>query len=66
MKISVIGAGNVGGLTAMRLAQDNLGDIILVDIAKGLACGKALDLEDARPALNSQNKARVRAAHFEH
>jgi len=56
MKISVIGAGNVGGLTAMRLAQDNLGDIILVDIAKGLACGKALDLEDARPALNSDYK----------
>jgi len=49
MKISIIGAGNVGSLLAMRLAQDGAGDIVLVDIVKGLAQGKALDLEDARP-----------------
>jgi len=46
MKISIIGAGNVGSLTAMRLAQENMGDIVLIDIVKGLAKGKALDLED--------------------
>jgi len=51
MKISVIGAGNVGSTTALRLAQEGLGEILLVDILKGLACGKALDLEDARPLL---------------
>jgi len=51
MKISIIGAGNVGSLTAMRLAQENLGDIVLVDLVKGLALGKALDLEDAQPLL---------------
>ncbi len=51
MKISVIGAGNVGSLTAMRLAQEGLGEIILVDIVKGLALAKALDLEDARHIL---------------
>lgn len=48
MKISVIGAGNVGGLTAMRLAQEGAGDIFLVDISKGLARGKSFDMEDAR------------------
>lgn len=53
MKISIIGAGNVGSLTAMRLAQANLGDIAVFDIAKGLALGKSLDLEDARPILSS-------------
>lgn len=53
MKISIIGAGNVGSLTAMRLAQAGLGDIVLIDILKGLALGKSLDLEDARPILNS-------------
>lgn len=47
MKISIIGAGNVGGLTAMRLAEGGFGDIFLIDIAKGLARGKALDMEDA-------------------
>jgi len=51
MKITVIGAGNVGSLTAMRIAQDGLGDVLLIDIVKGLAHGKALDLEDARPLL---------------
>lgn len=51
MKISVIGAGNVGALSAMRIAQYGLGEVLLVDIAKGLAQGKALDLADARPIL---------------
>ncbi len=48
MKISVLGAGNVGGLTAMRLIQEGAGDIFLVDISKGLAQGKSFDMEDAR------------------
>jgi malate dehydrogenase len=51
VKISVIGAGNVGSLTAMRIAGDGLGDVFLIDVVKGLAVGKALDLEDARPLL---------------
>jgi malate dehydrogenase len=51
MKISIIGAGNVGSTTAMRLAPECLGDIVLVDIAPGLAQGKVLDLEDARAIL---------------
>lgn len=48
MKISIIGAGNVGSLTAMRLAQEGLGEIVLIDIAKGLAKARAFDLEDAQ------------------
>jgi len=51
MKVSIIGAGNVGGLTAMRLAQEGVGDILLEDIAKGIAEGKAYDLEDCRAIL---------------
>mgnify|MGYP001607043708 FL=1 len=48
MKISIIGAGNVGSLAAMRIAQDRLGQVVLVDIVKGLAQGKSLDMDDAR------------------
>jgi len=48
MKISIIGAGNVGGLTAMRIAQERLGNIVLVDVAKGVAQAKAFDLEDSK------------------
>lgn len=52
-KITVVGAGNVGGLTAMRLAENGLGDITLMDIAKNLASAKALDMRDARWALKT-------------
>ncbi|MFA5114666.1 MAG: malate dehydrogenase [Candidatus Omnitrophota bacterium] len=53
MKIAVIGAGNVGSLTAMRLAQEGAGEILLVDIVKGLAEGKASDIQDARQVLRA-------------
>jgi malate dehydrogenase len=53
MKITIIGAGNVGSLSAMRIAAEGLGDILLIDVVKGLALGKALDLEDARPLLKN-------------
>lgn len=48
MKISVIGAGNVGGLAALRFLEDGLGEVVLVDVAVNLARAKALDLEDGR------------------
>lgn len=51
MKISIIGAGNVGGLAAMRLAQEDIAQVCLIDIAPGLAKAKVLDLEDARSLL---------------
>lgn len=37
----------------MRIAADGLGDVLLIDIVKGLAAGKALDLEDARALLKN-------------
>lgn len=52
MKISVIGAGNVGSLTGLRLAQENFAEVVLIDVAKGIAQGKAFDMEDARSLLN--------------
>ncbi|MDI6758868.1 MAG: malate dehydrogenase [Candidatus Omnitrophota bacterium] len=51
MKISIIGAGNVGSLTAMRLSQEAVGDVVLIDVVQGVAEGKCLDLEDARAIL---------------
>ena len=47
MKVSIIGAGNVGALTAMRIAEAGLADVVLVDILKGVSRGKALDLSQA-------------------
>ena len=48
-KITVVGAGNVGAATAHIAAAENLGDIVLIDIVKGLAEGKALDLAETAP-----------------
>ncbi|HMS85932.1 MAG TPA: malate dehydrogenase [Nitrospira sp.] len=48
-KVTVVGAGNVGGTTAQRLAEKNLYDVVLVDINEGIAQGKALDLSQAGP-----------------
>ncbi|MFH1397816.1 MAG: malate dehydrogenase [Candidatus Omnitrophota bacterium] len=56
MKISIIGAGNVGSLTALRIVQKGLGEVLLVDVAKGLACGKAYDLEDSKSLSKSDYK----------
>ena len=48
-KITIVGAGNVGATTAHIAATRQLGDIVLLDIVKGLAEGKALDIAEAGP-----------------
>lgn len=50
MKITVIGAGNVGATTAQRLADKALAnEIVLVDVLEGVPQGKALDMYEATP-----------------
>ena len=48
-KITIVGAGNVGATTAHIAATKQLGDIVMIDIIKGLAEGKALDIAEAAP-----------------
>lgn len=48
-KIGVVGAGQVGATTALRIAEKGLGDVVLVDIVEGMPQGKALDLQESRP-----------------
>jgi malate dehydrogenase len=48
-KVTVVGAGNVGATAAQRLAEKELSDVVLVDIAEGIPQGKALDLAEAAP-----------------
>jgi len=48
-KVTVIGAGNVGATVAMRVAEKELADVVLVDILEGVPAGKALDLAEAAP-----------------
>ncbi len=46
-KIALIGAGMIGGTLAHVAAREDLGDIVMFDIFKGPAQGKALDLNQA-------------------
>ncbi|MGE5346705.1 MAG: malate dehydrogenase [Acidithiobacillales bacterium] len=48
-KITVVGAGNVGASIAQRLAEKELGDVVLVDVIEGVPQGKALDLYQSGP-----------------
>ena len=44
-KAAVVGAGHVGAMTALRLAQSDLfASVVLVDVVPGLAAGLALDM----------------------
>ena len=54
-KISLIGAGNIGGELAALAARRELGDVVLFDIPEkvGVAQGKALDLEQNGAVLGS-------------
>jgi malate dehydrogenase len=51
MKVTVVGAGNVGATCAQRIVEAGLADVYLVDVVEGLAAGKALDLAQAAPVV---------------
>ncbi len=52
-KITVIGAGNVGGTTAQRLVETGRYDVVLLDVIDGIPQGKGLDLMQAGALLGS-------------
>lgn len=51
MKVSIIGAGNVGATTAQRLAELDIADVMMLDVVEGLPQGKALDIAQAAPVM---------------
>jgi malate dehydrogenase len=50
-KVTVVGAGNVGATAAQRIAEGDLADVVMVDIAADLATGKALDMMESAPVV---------------
>jgi len=60
-KVTVVGAGNVGATVAQRLVEKELADVVLIDVIKGLAKGKALDLQEAAPI--EKHDAKLMGAH---
>ncbi len=55
-KVTVVGAGNVGATTAMRIAEKELADVVLIDVLDGVPAGKALDLTEAAPIEKHDSK----------
>jgi malate dehydrogenase len=55
-KITIIGAGAVGATAAQRIAEKELGDVVLTDIVEGLPQGKALDLMESGPLFGYDSK----------
>ena len=48
-KVTVVGAGNVGANCALRIADQELADVVLVDVIEGVPQGKGLDLLQSGP-----------------
>jgi malate dehydrogenase len=48
-KVTVVGAGNVGANCALRIADKELADVVLVDVVEGIPQGKGLDLLQSGP-----------------
>ena len=58
-KISLIGSGQIGGTLAHLIAMKELGDVVLFDVAEGLAKGKALDLSQSTAVDGRSEERRV-------
>ncbi len=57
MKITVVGAGNVGATVAQRLVDRELAnEVVLTDVVEGLPQGKGLDMLESSPVLGSDVK----------
>src|SRR6201992_1064814 len=54
-KIALIGAGMIGGTLAHIAAREELGDVVLFDIAEGTPQGKALDIAEASPVFGKDS-----------
>jgi malate dehydrogenase len=57
MKITVIGAGNVGATAAQRIAEKELAnEVILIDVIEGMPQGKGLDMYESAPVEGFDSK----------
>jgi len=56
MKVSIIGAGNVGATLAMRIVENGIADVVMVDIRGNTAKGKSLDISDAASIMHHESK----------
>ena len=56
LKVTIIGAGNVGATCAHRVAERDYADVVLLDIIEGLPQGKALDIQQSAQVLKFDSR----------
>lgn len=57
MKITVVGAGNVGATAAQRIAEKELAnEVVLIDVIEGMPQGKGLDMYESAPVEDFDSK----------
>ena len=54
-KVTVVGSGNVGASVALRLADQEMADVVMTDIIEGIPQGKGLDILQAGPVVGSDS-----------
>ncbi|OFV94072.1 MAG: malate dehydrogenase [Acidobacteria bacterium RIFCSPLOWO2_12_FULL_54_10] len=57
-KVTVVGAGNVGATAALRIADQELADVVVIDILEGIPQGKGLDILQDGPISGSDSQVR--------
>ena len=55
-KVSIVGSGNVGATVARGVAEKQLADVVVIDIADQKAAGVALDILEACPVYGSDSR----------
>jgi malate dehydrogenase len=58
LKVTVFGAGFVGGSTVRRIVEKQLADVVMIDIIEGMPQGKALDMMESACLEGFDNKVR--------
>jgi len=56
VKVTIVGAGNVGAACAQRMTEKGYADVVLLDIIEGLPQGKALDIQQSSHILGFNSK----------
>lgn len=57
-KVTIVGGGNVGAMTALYVSEKEVADVVLLDVVEGLPQGKALDMFEGTPVRGVDTRIR--------
>ena len=57
-KVTIVGGGNVGAMTALYVSEKEVADVVLLDVVDGMPQGKALDIFEGTPVRGVDTRIR--------